>query len=603
MNLSSSQQDFRAVQGMGKVEAVIAFGVAVLLLWLWSPFARIGVDVHHDGIMLKPALDVLSGQVLFRDSFSQYGALTVYLHALGLWFHPALFTLKFMSLCAVVASLFIFYGCWRELMPRSLAIAGAGMFVAYLSFFDPDWLLLPWSSDFAMLFQAITLYSLLQVIRGNHAVRWAGVTGVACAATFWCRQPVGLLLILATAVILVSSWWAGWSLSGQAKIKVLMVLILGLFGVNALMFAGLAGSGALLPWWEQNIIWPQRWAARGWTSDPLVFDYLKKSFHPKPLLAFGLGLALLIWPWLSAKARGKFWPPLWSIIYYGGLGIASVVGWMQWREWFIVPHAVWDGVILALVAGFAFLSFFKAILCRIRGGDAPATEFFLCAALAGVCLASLAQIYPLPCQRHIFWAYAPAFGLVGYALWRLSGLMPLVLSLALGFLLLPGLKDRMGWGGYTLQQPLETLSVPLLLSGMRVSPEEAHFFRDYDGILARVEKARPDTPLTVFGGDALLLCFARNLENPGPFYVNWADLLSPEEDLSRWAYILARRPVIIFHNYGTENLERFIIKMNYAQVWSMEAARVHIFAPSEWADQIAPTGMPQDYQNPVSATQ
>src|SRR5436309_682817 len=50
-----------------------AFAVSLAAFW---PFARIGIDSHHDSIMLKPALDVLSGQALFRQSFTQYGALT-----------------------------------------------------------------------------------------------------------------------------------------------------------------------------------------------------------------------------------------------------------------------------------------------------------------------------------------------------------------------------------------------------------------------------------------------------------------------------------------------------------------------------------------------
>ena len=37
--------------------SLLAAGLTAILV----PFARIGVDPHHDGVMLKPALDVLSG--------------------------------------------------------------------------------------------------------------------------------------------------------------------------------------------------------------------------------------------------------------------------------------------------------------------------------------------------------------------------------------------------------------------------------------------------------------------------------------------------------------------------------------------------------------
>ena len=64
---------------MPRRDALVAGLLAVVLAVLLWPMASLGVDPHHDGIMLKPALDVLSGQVLFRDTFTQYGALTTYL--------------------------------------------------------------------------------------------------------------------------------------------------------------------------------------------------------------------------------------------------------------------------------------------------------------------------------------------------------------------------------------------------------------------------------------------------------------------------------------------------------------------------------------------
>src|SRR3954468_13220014 len=98
---------------MKKVDYFIAGGLA-LLLWCWLiPFARIGVDPHHDGIMLKPALDVLAGQTLFRDTFMQYGALTCYLQVVALWIQPTLLCLKLMTAAAYVATLLVLYATWR----------------------------------------------------------------------------------------------------------------------------------------------------------------------------------------------------------------------------------------------------------------------------------------------------------------------------------------------------------------------------------------------------------------------------------------------------------------------------------------------------------
>src|SRR3954469_15971490 len=98
--------------------ALLAAGLAMVLV----PLAHLGIDPHHDGIMLKPALDVLSGQVLFRDSFMQYGALTCYLQALALWFSPTLLSIRLLAAAAYVVTLLFLYSAWRMILPRSLAV-------------------------------------------------------------------------------------------------------------------------------------------------------------------------------------------------------------------------------------------------------------------------------------------------------------------------------------------------------------------------------------------------------------------------------------------------------------------------------------------------
>ena len=50
--------------------------VFLLTVGVVGALAVLQVDPHHDGVMLKPAFDVAAGQTLFRDTFTQYGALT-----------------------------------------------------------------------------------------------------------------------------------------------------------------------------------------------------------------------------------------------------------------------------------------------------------------------------------------------------------------------------------------------------------------------------------------------------------------------------------------------------------------------------------------------
>ena len=51
---------------------MIVFAAATVFFSFW---ALMGIDPHHDGVMLIPAVRVAAGQVVFRDVFCQYGLL------------------------------------------------------------------------------------------------------------------------------------------------------------------------------------------------------------------------------------------------------------------------------------------------------------------------------------------------------------------------------------------------------------------------------------------------------------------------------------------------------------------------------------------------
>src|SRR3954466_2359231 len=121
-----------AVPPLSGGDRLIALLLAVAVVAYLVPFARTGVDPHHDGIMLKPALDVLSGQTLFRDTFMQYGALSCYLQVAALLVLPTLLSLKVLTVAVYAATLFLLYASWREILPRALTLLSCGLFMLFL---------------------------------------------------------------------------------------------------------------------------------------------------------------------------------------------------------------------------------------------------------------------------------------------------------------------------------------------------------------------------------------------------------------------------------------------------------------------------------------
>jgi hypothetical protein len=70
--------------------------------------AFIDVDVNHDGVMFKPALDVAEGRILFKESYSLYGALTIIIQATALTiFGKYLIVIKLLPYQPMVRQLFV----------------------------------------------------------------------------------------------------------------------------------------------------------------------------------------------------------------------------------------------------------------------------------------------------------------------------------------------------------------------------------------------------------------------------------------------------------------------------------------------------------------
>jgi hypothetical protein len=384
-------------------DALVAGGLAAALLALLLPVASIGVDQHHDGCMLKPALDVLSGQVLFRDSFMQYGAMSCYLQVLALWIQPTLLSIRLLTVAAYVLTLLALYAAWRLILPRSLAGVAGLLFILFVPVCEKDYwdhqyyLLLPWSSVYAMLFQSLGLYALFRVIRGERPESWGLVLGMATACVFWFRQPVGAMMLGSLMVIWPALHWAGWTPATSSKRAILGRVVFGLVLVHALMFGGMAVTGALPAWWYQNVVWPARWSQSVDWMDTLPF-----SIHPvaaADMLALGMALAVPTVVWRSRPGWfARFLP-----VY--GLALGALLIWQ--REALIraldLSEGGWALVIPLVIAGQAGLSVRQAFAGT---GIGRPGEYYMVSALAALALGSLVQYYPMADSWHIFYSLA-----------------------------------------------------------------------------------------------------------------------------------------------------------------------------------------------------
>lgn len=569
---------------MKNADRLIALLVG-LLLFLWLlPFARIGVDPHHDGIMLKPALDVLSGQTLFRETFSQYGALSCYLQVAALLIQPTLISIKILTVTAYAATLMVLYLTWRLFLPRSLAVLSCGLFALFMPAYEINWLgepwlLLPWSSVLAMFFQALALHALIRVVRDDQPVRWGLLLGVASAATFWCRQPVGAVTMGTIAVVAGALHWTGWRPATHSKRAILAWTLGGMLAVHLALLGGIALSGALGEWWYQNFTWPRQWAVSmggggGWLKFFSAFLY---PLRATILLVLGAALALptLARRWSSPLSTQSV------VLYYVVLGLICV--WQ--RDRLLLSASFRDGgwtiLLPAVVAIQAIVSASQAWRQR---HVARAGEFHGVAAVAALSLSSLTQYYPVPDAWHVLWSLGPALGLGIYAVWRWSGATPIAITLVITALLIPSVFLKAGVMRRMLTEPRVTLESPAVLRGVRVRPAEAavvgHIMRVVDPVL----RVRPDIPAVMIGRDALYLCFINNRVNPSPYFVTWPGLGDEATRQARWNFVDRTRPLMFLHKADWNAVNDFYRRARYVPLLYLSETTLEIAVPQELAD-------------------
>lgn len=568
---------------MSRRDILTALSLAAGLVVLLIPFARLGVDAHHDGIMLKPALDVLSGQVLFRDTFSQYGALTTYLQAAALWFQPTLLSIRFLTVAAYAVTLFFLYAAWRMILPRSLAIVSCALFILFIPAYEKNWLdqywmLVPWSSVFALMFQAIGLYALFRMISGEQSARWGGLLGAAIAGAFWCRQPVGVIMAGCVAAIWIALWWTNWPPTGQSRRSILAGLLGGFGAVHVFLLSGILFSGAGAQWWYQNFTWPGKWVTG--SVNVLWHDFVTVFVHP----GAGAGLLLLLAAFAVPALVKRFRPNLSTrsiAVYFFGLG--GVLAWQHdWtRHVLALREGGWTALlpIVVLMPGVTNLG----LVFSSRNTPKP-TEYYLIASLAALSLGSLAQYYPVPDSWHILWSLAPAFGLVVFVTWRCLGWSAPVVAVTLAAALLPSLYTKARSAADCLSRPLVTLTAPDVLRGMRVPPAQARSYGQIANALFPVLKHQPDLPAALIGNDALFLCFNHNRANPTPYYVTWIGLADNADNLKRWAYIQSVRPLMFLHKARWEAVDDFYRRARYIPLLYLPEEALEIAVPQELAD-------------------
>ena len=486
---------------------------AALLIFLFSTmlvfrFSLIDFDPHHTGLMYKTALDVSRGQVIFRDTFSQYGALTALLQAAAI----RLFGERVSSILLSTAffygfDYFLFFLLARRFFDRTTAVLTTAAAVFLAPYFM--WDFHPWSSVYALFFLLVTALLVWRAETRRPCLFYA-LAGLSSALAFWCRQPVGWVCLLATLLCPLALWFLTHRAYPEQKKTRLLSL--------AAAFGG-AGAGVLL------FLIPI--AAVG------AFDaFVKQNF------SFTFSLAV------SFSERGG----VVGMLFYR-LFLAPLIEDRLWLAyvWFLLP--LLSLTLLALSAR----RLHRAAHAHDETERATATLRLIFALFA---IASWHQYYPVSCHRHWYWAALPSLlsalllitdlarWLAAKKQWKEGarrGCAALLIVLLLG----PGLGYRLytAVGKVTATARMERFENEHYpdMNGLYLEPAEALHYRETFEDAALLHELFPETNIINVTYNGIYSVVG---ENFCCYFTDMTTLLPDEYPDLLQAYIDEHRPVV-----------------------------------------------------------
>lgn len=427
-------------------------------------FSHIGIDPHHDGLMLKNAVDVYNGKMLFKESYTPYGALTTLIHS---WF-MMLFGVKLLSL-KIASSIFyassgvLLWLISRHFLSKNYSLAVILLWVGNLPFFtDP---LYPWASIYATFFVLLTQYTILTAISLKKSQRLHyflyALSGALATCAFWCKQPYGTVLC-ALIIIPLIRWYIQKKPSRKYVLEIVSV-IAGAVIVHGIFFGWLIYNNSLGDWFVETV-------RLGYITGRVLGEHFSVLDFFSVLIHNPLGLLLPLSVGYLLMTEGKN-------IFQG-------------------KKADLKKISLALLASSALLSYYP--LYDLSHRFWAGTPSY---AVLGIAIYNVAR-------------------------YRVKNFVYAMILLLIGFCVAFDSTRSIISGLNKVAVPYRSITYPSILSGVRVSAKEEEGYKELASKMDTYFRTHPGSTFIVLGGDALSLTFTSYSHNTGPYFVDFSDITS-----------------------------------------------------------------------------
>jgi len=502
-------QRFR--QYLERVPVVVETAAVVLMAFVvFRPFASLGVDPHHDGIVFTTARGISNGLTVNKDVFTQYGPISAWVQGLALrMFGDNLLTLRMTAMVALALAAGLFYASWRTLWGRWVALTGVLLWVGCAYFFSPDMPAIPWTSDIVLLIQGAATLLVTLSMRSSKvdATRLLVGAGFLIGLLPFTRLNTGILTVIALV---------GFSVLFQTRRDVLSLCI-GLFTSLASVLFVLMLTGALTQWWYQGVIFPRSLYHGQLGSIGLVglrANALVNGLTGIGYLAFTVFLLRQFradaFEHSSPLSRYRRFFAVWAM----RLGVALAWIWLVWLadpRGFLSPLTLQWGVLLAT----PFL-----VVRRLLALNSSNSSDFNRVLIFGLVVGSLGQLYPTIDLRHVWWASLPAFGLAMSEIREYVSGRPRLILVSLS-LLLPIALISIDRIDVTRKKYETTIQYASTLEGMRVNETFVKAFQSRFTAIKDFERAHGPRPVLNVCQDGLFASVGGRFALPDPYFVYW----------------------------------------------------------------------------------
>lgn len=317
-------------------------------------YALLGIDLHHDGIMFKTAVDAANGVPLFRGTFSQYGVLTPLLQGAAIRiFGAELLVIKLLTAVFYGASLVICNLIWKRFFkPEEKFWHILTLALFFLLSADCCVTSHPWASVYALFFLLLGVeFTLCFFENPEREKLYALFAGICGGLMFGFRQPCGLTALISALLL----GFVLYSADRRRAAHYTAGFTAGFFAVTALLAVIITAYGAwsdyITQTWSHALSFAVRRGAGSGYSDTM------NNFFP--FVTGDRGFVDAIFAFF----------PLVTLFFFGWLFITK-----RWKN------------------------------------ELPMVAVILFA------LGAWHQYYPVPCMRHLYWASVPMMGIFVYVL-------------------------------------------------------------------------------------------------------------------------------------------------------------------------------------------